>query len=157
KIEVSVRLVADFAGKCHNWRNFPVEASAGPNLAICQDRVIQPRDSVRVPEIVRHTVTGLLHVRPYVQRYISAHLKLQTRSWQHGIEKPLRGNFPANSSDRNNRVFPLDIDTDAEDELQIGTVNVGAADEEREIETVPSQIIELSIVHAGLTFRPHDN
>ena len=116
--------------------------------------MIEPRDSVRVAEIVRHTITGLLQIRPYVKRHVLAHLKLKTRSWQHGIKKPLRRNFPPNSSGGNNRVFAFDIHAHTKNELQIGTVNVGAADEERAIELFPPQIIELSIVNTGTDLRP---
>ncbi len=103
---------------------FQSNPTARPHFAISQDRVIEPRDSVRVPEIVGYTVTGLLHIRPYVKRNVLAHLILETRSWQHRIEKPLRCDFPANPRGRNHRIFPFDIDAHAEDELQVGTVNV---------------------------------
>ena len=52
EIEVSVRLVADFAGGRDNWGNLPVQSHPRPYFAIGEDRVIEPRDSVRVPEVV---------------------------------------------------------------------------------------------------------
>ena len=119
--------------------------------------MVEPGHSVCIPEIVRYTVTGLLQICPYIQRHVLAHFVLETRSWQHGIEKPLRGYFPANSSGGKNRVSAFDIDADTEDELQIRAVNVSAACVERKIETVPPQIIELGIVHTRLAFSPHDN
>src|SRR6266480_1750972 len=157
EIEVPVRLIADFACGCDNGRNSPVQSGAGSHFAVGQDRVIEPRHSVSIPEIVRYTVTGLLQICPYIQRDVLAHFVLDTRSWQHGIEKPLRGYFPANSSGGKNRVFAFDIDADTDHELQIRAVNVSATRVEREIETVPPQIIELGIVHSGLPFGPHDN
>src|SRR5262249_14600892 len=134
-----------------------VEASASPNLAIRQDRVIEPRDSIRVPEIVIYTITGLLHIRSYVKGHVLAHLKLETGRWHHRIKKPLRCDLPTDPGGRDNLVFPLHIDANPENKLQIRTVNVSAADEEREIEIVPSQAIELTIVDTGLTFDPHYN
>ena len=96
EIEVSVRLVADFAGGGDNVGNLPVQSRAGSYFTIGQDCVVEPRDSICVPEIVVYAVTGLLHIRPYVKGEVLAHLKLETGSWQHGIKKPFRGDFPAN-------------------------------------------------------------
>ena len=53
EIEVSVRLVAGFAGGRDNWGNLPVQSHPRSHFAIGEDRVIEPRDSVRVPEVVR--------------------------------------------------------------------------------------------------------
>ena len=108
---------------------FQSNPTARSNLAVGQDRVIEPRYSVRVSRNRhRYTVTGLLHIRPYVKGKVLVHLILETRSRQHGFEQPLRCDFPAKSGNGNNRIFPLDIDAHAENELQVGTVNVGAAD-----------------------------
>src|SRR4029453_8167819 len=156
EVEISVWLVAHFACGRYDRGNLPVQSRAGPHFTISQDTVIEPRDSVCVPEIICYAVTGLLHIRPYVNRHVLAHLIPGTGRWQHGIEKPLRCDFPPEPGGRNNRVFTFDIDTNAEDELQIGTVNVSAANEERAIEIVVPQIIKLSIVHTGLTFGSYD-
>jgi hypothetical protein len=126
KIKISIRLIADLASERHNWRNLPVETSAGPNLAVRQDRMVESRDSICVPEIVIYTVTGLLHVRPYIKGHLLAHLKLETGRWHHRIKKPLRCNLPTNPGGRDNRVFPLHIDANPENKLQIRTVNVSA-------------------------------
>jgi len=136
KIKISIRLIADLASERHTWRNLPIEAPAGPNLAVRQDRMIKPRYSVRAPEIVIHTVTGLLHIRPYVKGEVLVHLILETGSRQHGFKQPQRCDFPANSGNGDNRIFPLDIDAHSQNELQAGTINVGAADEERKIKIV---------------------
>src|SRR5204863_4753438 len=138
EIEVPVRLIADFACGCDNRRNSPIQSGAGSHFAVGHDRVIEPRHSVSIPEIIRSTVTDLLQICPDIQRHVLAHFVLETGSWQHGIEEPLRAYFPANSSGREHRVFAFDIDADTEHELQIRTVNVSPAYEEREIETVPS-------------------
>ena len=50
EIEVSVRLVADFAGERDNVGNLPVESRSGSHFAVGQDCVVEPRDSVRVPK-----------------------------------------------------------------------------------------------------------
>src|ERR1044072_2742371 len=156
KVEISVWLIADLACGRYDRGNLPVHSRAGSHFAISQDTVIEPLDSMCVSEIVRYTVTGLLDIRPYVKRHVLAHLILETRSGQHGIEKPLRCDFPPEPGGRKNWVFTFDIDTDAKDELQIRTVNVGTANEEWAIEIVVPQICKLSIVHTGLTFGPYD-
>src|SRR5919198_6538406 len=129
KIEISIRLITDLASKRHNWRNFPVEASASPNLAIRQNRVVELRDPIRGSEIVIYTVTGLLQIRPQVKGHVLVHLELEARCWQDGVQQPLRGDFPAKSGGGNNRVFSLDIDAHAQYELQVGTVNISAPNE----------------------------
>ena len=60
KIKISVGLIADFSSECHISRNLPVESSAGPNLAVCQDRVVKLRDPICVPKIVIYAVVGTI-------------------------------------------------------------------------------------------------
>src|SRR5436189_6414933 len=104
-----------------------------------------------VSETVAHAEIGLLHICANIERYSSIELVLQTWGRQHGIEHPLGRHFPANSGSGNDRILSFDIDTNTEDDLQIGAVNVGAADYERKIEIV-RQMTEPCIVNARLGF-----
>ncbi len=106
---------------------------------------------MRISEMVVHAEIGLLHVRPGVERYVSVHLELQTWRRQHSIEHPLACHFPANAGGGDNRILPFDIDTDAEDNLQIRAVDVGAANDERQVEIV-RQIVQPRVIHTGLSF-----
>src|SRR5438552_7143014 len=102
-----------------------------------------------VSETVGHAEIGLLHICANIERYSSIELVLQTWGRQHGIEHPLGRHFPANSGSGNDRILSFDIDTNTEDDLQIGAVNVGAADNKRKIEIV-GQMAESRIIHTRL-------
>src|SRR6266513_5900002 len=98
--------------------------------------MIDPRNSMCVAEIVVHAEIGLLHICSRVERYLWIHFELQTRGRQHSVEYPLAPHPPANASRGNNRILPFDSDTDAHDNLQIGAVDVGAANDKRQVEIV---------------------
>ena len=84
-----------------------------------------------IAKIVIHAEICLRNGRPSIERQISAHFILQTRRWQDRIKQPLRGNFPANSRGREDRVSSFDVNTNAEDELQIRAEDICPADEKR--------------------------
>src|ERR1044072_4888954 len=116
EVEISVWLLSPLACGRYDWGNLPVHSRAGPHFAISQDTVIEPLDSMCVSEIVRYTVTGLLHIRPYVKRYILTPRMREAGSAHPPSERRLRRDFPPEPGRRKNRVFTFDIDTDTEDE-----------------------------------------
>ncbi len=53
-------------------------------------------------------------------------------------------------------IAPLDIDPDAEDELQFRGVNVGAAEDEGDVEVIAIEVTESGAVKTGLRFEPNE-
>src|SRR5262249_22189124 len=92
-----------------------------------------------------------------IKRYITDYVILQARSWQNSIQQPLWRYFPAETCGRKHRILPFYIDAHAEDKLQIGTVNISAADEEGHVEIVPKQMTQSRIVQARLSLRSNNN
>src|ERR1700720_3070419 len=133
EIETAIRLITDLAAQRREGKDFPIRADAASYLTVGEHSAIQPRISVRITKIIAHAKIRFLEIATGVEREIFRGRKFQTRIWQHRVQDPFAREFPANARAGNYRILSLDINTDADDELQVRTVNVCAADEKRHI------------------------
>src|SRR5215470_6307479 len=86
------------------------------------------------------------------QSETSVQLVFQTRRWQDRIHHPLRSNFPADTAPGEDRITALQIDSETEDKLQLGAIDVGPADDEWNIESIAVQVLEAGAIKPRLRF-----
>src|SRR5437899_3306630 len=72
--------------------------------------------------------------RAGIQSQVLIPFVFEARCGHNGIEHPLRLKFPADTAARNDGILSFHVNADANYELQIRIINIGAADLERHVE-----------------------
>src|SRR5438067_11199395 len=96
--------------------------------------MIQSGNPVVASELIAHSKIRVLQSRDGIHSQVFVPVVVETRCGQNGVEHPLRLEFPADTAARNDGILSFHVNADANDELQIGIINIGAADLERHVE-----------------------
>src|SRR6266480_4542223 len=118
--------------------------------------MIQPGNPVVAPELIAHSEIRFLQSRAGIQSQVPIPFVFEARCGQNGIEHPMRLKFPANTAARNDGILSFHVNADTKYELQIGTINIGAADFERHVEVVRSGTESFAINSRG-SFQSNEN
>src|SRR6266536_222621 len=118
--------------------------------------MIQSGDPVVATEIIAHSKIRFLQSRAGIQSQVLVPFVFETRCGQNGVEHPVRLKLPANTAAGNDGKLPFHVYADANYELQIGVINIGAADFERHVE-IGRAGPESFAINAGGSFQSNEN
>jgi hypothetical protein len=112
--------------------------------------VIERGVAAQSAEVFLDPVTRRADIGAGEKHHVAVRLVFQPRGGHDGIERPLGREFPANTAAGQDHVTSPRIDADPEDNLDAGAENVSAAENERDVEGVPAEVVPVDAVKAGL-------
>src|SRR5204862_7028616 len=118
--------------------------------------MIQSGNTVVAPELIAHSKIRFLQSGSGIQRQVLIPFVFEARCGHNGVEHPLRLEFPADTTARNAGILSFHVYADANYELQIGIINIGAADLERHVEIGRSGGGSFAI-DGGVSFQSNSN
>src|SRR5205823_346221 len=118
--------------------------------------MIQLGNPVVATEIVAYSKICFLQSRAGIQSQVLIPFVFETRCGQNRIEHPVRLKFPADTAARNDRILSFHVNADANYELQIRIVNIGATDLERHVE-IGGPGPESFAINAGGSLQSNEN
>src|SRR5262245_50109452 len=132
EIELSPGDVA--ASHCERKRriDFPLHANSRAHFFVAQPGAVEGSVAMAVAERIIHPKGVGLDIRASKEREVPVDQVLEAWRWENGVEYPLRRKFPANTTAGQDREPGLDVDADADDELHLRAMNVGAAEDKRD-------------------------
>src|SRR5438105_1510789 len=156
EVEVAIWLIAGLGIDGQPACKLPIDAATGSHFAIGQYGMIQPGNSMVATEIIAHSEICFLQSRPGIQSQVLIPFEFETRCRQNRIEHPVRLKFPADAAAGNDGKLSFYVNADANYELQIRIINIGAADLERHVEIGRARP-ESFAINAGGGFQSNEN
>src|SRR5437764_15311570 len=111
--------------------------------------MIQSGNTVVAPELIAHSKIRFLQSGSGIQRQVLIPFVFEARCGHNGVEHPLRLEFPADTTARNDGILSFHVFANANYELQIGIINIGAAEPGRHVELWRSVAESLPISTSG--------
>src|SRR5207237_1482800 len=116
----------------------------------------QSGNPVVAPELIAHSKIRFRQSGAGIQSQVLIPFVFEARCGHNGVEHPLRLEFPADTTARNDGILSFHVYADANYELQIGIINIGAADLARHLESMRSRPKSLPL-SAGGSFQSNEN